>query len=338
MLGAGAAVVARHRRWLFAVARCRTHRGDVYLKRQPPMGRDARPGGVAAPAREPPGRSRRARRAGAGPRRARRPLVRGARAGRRRGRLRGRRQLGPVRERGARGGRRRRPGPAAPGRRRLPRPPPHSRRPASSSSSTRLPWSRSRPSPRSPTPGRRSPSISAARRGRATSPRRTAPSSTACARSCPGLPAGPASRRLADQQPLLLGRRGERHHRLPPGRLRAPDARPGGRGRAQLLLLEPHLGGRRHRVRSRATRRRWSAPTTPSRRSCRTSARRSPTSSRRCQFEYGISFLDYYWGVERDREKADWAWDTFVLGHARWWESGAGRDAHAAVARIAGAG
>ena len=57
-----------------------------------------------------------------------------------------------------------------------------------------------------------------------------------------------------------------------------------------------------------------------------------------CQFEYGISFLDYYWGVERDREKADWAWETFVIGHARWWESAAGRDAHAAVARIAGAG
>jgi Ser/Thr protein kinase RdoA (MazF antagonist) len=57
-----------------------------------------------------------------------------------------------------------------------------------------------------------------------------------------------------------------------------------------------------------------------------------------CQFEYGISFLDYYWGVERDREKADWAWETFVLGHARWWESRPGRDAHAAVARIAGAG
>jgi Ser/Thr protein kinase RdoA (MazF antagonist) len=57
-----------------------------------------------------------------------------------------------------------------------------------------------------------------------------------------------------------------------------------------------------------------------------------------CQFEYGISFLDYYWGVEGDHEKADWAWDTFVLGHARWWESGPGRDAHAAVARIAGAG
>ena len=36
-----------------------------------------------------------------------------------------------------------------------------------------------------------------------------------------------------------------------------------------------------------------------------------------CQFQYGISFLDYYWGVERDRPKADWAWDTFVLGHAQ---------------------
>jgi Ser/Thr protein kinase RdoA (MazF antagonist) len=46
-----------------------------------------------------------------------------------------------------------------------------------------------------------------------------------------------------------------------------------------------------------------------------------------CQFEYGISFLDYYWGVERDREKADWAWTTFVLGHARWWGSPAGRAA-----------
>jgi Ser/Thr protein kinase RdoA (MazF antagonist) len=57
-----------------------------------------------------------------------------------------------------------------------------------------------------------------------------------------------------------------------------------------------------------------------------------------CQFEYGISFLDYYWGVEHDREKADWAWETFVLGHARWWESAPGRDAHAAVARITGAG
>ncbi len=50
-----------------------------------------------------------------------------------------------------------------------------------------------------------------------------------------------------------------------------------------------------------------------------------------CQFQYGISFLDYYWGVERDREKADWAWDTFVLGHARWWRSPAGRRVHASL-------
>jgi len=50
-----------------------------------------------------------------------------------------------------------------------------------------------------------------------------------------------------------------------------------------------------------------------------------------CQFEYGISFLDYYWGVEGDREKADWAWDTFVVGHARWWCSPAGRAAAAAI-------
>jgi Ser/Thr protein kinase RdoA (MazF antagonist) len=50
-----------------------------------------------------------------------------------------------------------------------------------------------------------------------------------------------------------------------------------------------------------------------------------------CQFEYGVSFLDYYWGVERDREKADWAWETFVLGHADWWASPAGRAAAAAI-------
>jgi Ser/Thr protein kinase RdoA (MazF antagonist) len=44
-----------------------------------------------------------------------------------------------------------------------------------------------------------------------------------------------------------------------------------------------------------------------------------------CQFEYGISFLDYYWGLEQDRPKADWAWQTFVLGHARWWQGEEGR-------------
>ena len=52
-----------------------------------------------------------------------------------------------------------------------------------------------------------------------------------------------------------------------------------------------------------------------------------------CQFEYGVSFLDYYWGVERDREKADWAWETFVLGHARWWRSPAGLAAATEVRR-----
>jgi len=56
-----------------------------------------------------------------------------------------------------------------------------------------------------------------------------------------------------------------------------------------------------------------------------------------CQFEYGISFLDYYWGVERDRQKADWAWHTFVLGHAQWWASPAGRQAAAAVGWIVSA-
>ncbi len=53
-----------------------------------------------------------------------------------------------------------------------------------------------------------------------------------------------------------------------------------------------------------------------------------------CQFQYGISFLDYYWGVEHDRPKADWAWETFVLGHAQWWQSPAGRAARAALAAV----
>ncbi len=39
VLGPETDLLTRHRRWLFAVARCRTPTGDVYLKRQPPMGR-----------------------------------------------------------------------------------------------------------------------------------------------------------------------------------------------------------------------------------------------------------------------------------------------------------
>jgi Ser/Thr protein kinase RdoA (MazF antagonist) len=53
-----------------------------------------------------------------------------------------------------------------------------------------------------------------------------------------------------------------------------------------------------------------------------------------CQLEYGLSFLDYYWGVESDREKADWAWETFVLGHASWWQGRAGRAARARLETI----
>jgi Ser/Thr protein kinase RdoA (MazF antagonist) len=53
-----------------------------------------------------------------------------------------------------------------------------------------------------------------------------------------------------------------------------------------------------------------------------------------CQFEYGISFLDYYWGIESDHDKADWAWETFVLGHANWWRSAAGRAARATIEQI----
>jgi Ser/Thr protein kinase RdoA (MazF antagonist) len=56
-----------------------------------------------------------------------------------------------------------------------------------------------------------------------------------------------------------------------------------------------------------------------------------------CQFEYGISFLDYYWGIERDEEKADWAWETFVLGHALWWQSEAGQRARAGIEAICAA-
>ncbi len=53
-----------------------------------------------------------------------------------------------------------------------------------------------------------------------------------------------------------------------------------------------------------------------------------------CQFEYGISFLDYYRGIEHDQEKADWAWSTFVLGHAQWWGTPAGDEAREGIERI----
>ena len=39
VLGPGVRVTERHRRWLFAVSRCETPQGVVYLKRQPAMGR-----------------------------------------------------------------------------------------------------------------------------------------------------------------------------------------------------------------------------------------------------------------------------------------------------------
>ena len=66
----------------------------------------ARAAALAAPADQPPGRPRRAGRPGAGRDRARRAVVRAARAGGRGGHLRRRRQLGPVRlDRPRRGGR-----------------------------------------------------------------------------------------------------------------------------------------------------------------------------------------------------------------------------------------
>ena len=40
VLGSSVRVTERHRRWLFAVSRCETPDGVVYLKRQPAMGRD----------------------------------------------------------------------------------------------------------------------------------------------------------------------------------------------------------------------------------------------------------------------------------------------------------
>ena len=80
-----------------------------------------------------------------------------------------------------------------------------------------------------------------------------------------GLPRAAAARRLADQQPVLRGRPAERRHRLPPGGLRAAASRPGGRGRAQLLLLERISAGDDGHT-TCARRRSWSPPTTPSRR------------------------------------------------------------------------
>ena len=69
--------------------------------------------------------------------------------------------------------------------------------------------------------------------------------SNACAPVAADLPLVPLHGDWQTNNLFFDGRADRRDHRLPPGRLRAAAARPGGRDRAQLLLLEPDLRRRR---------------------------------------------------------------------------------------------
>ena len=130
-----------------------------------------------------------------------------------------------------------------------------------------------------------------------------------CGRISPALPERPLHGDWQTNNLFFAGDEVSGHHRLPPGRLRPARARPG--RRRSSATASSGTGSRPATTRAfdlrqaellvRSLRR-------AVRRSSRPSGRRSPTCSPACQFEYGISFLDYYWGVERDREKADWAW------------------------------
>ena len=337
MLGPGTRVLERHRRWLFAVSRCRTADGrDLYLKRQPPMGRSieqlrwqhrltnhlADRGVPAARALglveqdgfwyellEPAAGTDAY--AGADSWDPFGRDVHVAAAGEMLARLhRSRRGLlaarppatGRVR-RAARAGRAGRRGggrgalPAAPGGRRVPA----------------------------------RPGLAGARRGRLRPP---AGARRRAARAAGG---AAAARRLADQQPVLRGRPADRGDRLPPGGLRAADScRPGGGGQRNCFFWNRISAGddRAYDLCQAAVLVAAYDAVEPLAADERAAF---PDVLAACQFEYGISFLDYYWGVERDREKADWAWHTFVLGHAEWWASPAGREAAAAIGRIVSA-
>ena len=262
VLGRPVEIVSAHLRWLFAVAHCRWEGGEAIVKRQPPMGRDRRAAALAAPADQPPGRppampAVRVRRHG----RAGRALVRDRRRRPRRGRrLRRRRHVGAVPLRRPRRARRARCWPACTTPRR-------DFEPAAAAAAGRLRgaarpacgWSRRTPSPswRPPRPGGRPTTWTAARLARAPVDRglrrRVRPASRRC---CPSCRARPLHGDWQTNNLFFDGRPDQRHHRLPPGRPRAAAARPGDRGRAQLLLLEP---------RSRKAR---TTPTTSPRRAC----------------------------------------------------------------------
>ena len=319
-------IVAAHLRWLFAVAHCRWDGGEAILKRQPPMGAAAdqlrwqhrltnhlADGGIPADPRPADGRAGRA-------------LVRDRR--RRPGgrRLLGHRHVGavplapPTPPRPARCW----PGcttPPSTSRRRG-----RSRRPASWCSSTWCGWSRPTPSPSWPPPGRRSPTTwrasTGARRSTEAYADAVPPAAPGRCRSCRARAlhgdwqtnnlffdgdriSGIIDFHQADHGPrvLDLATAVERNcffwNRISEGEDDAYDL---DHARRAARCLRPRCGRCR-----------------------RPSGRRFADVLACCQFEYGISFLDYYWGIEGDREKADWAWHTFVLGHAQWWQTDAGR-------------
>ena len=57
-----------------------------------------------------------------------------------------------------------------------------------------------------------------------------------------------------------------------------------------------------------------------------------------CHAEFALSEADYFLGVLHSEEKAAMAYDGWLVGHARWFHSAAGRKLLDALRRRAGAG
>jgi Ser/Thr protein kinase RdoA (MazF antagonist) len=51
------------------------------------------------------------------------------------------------------------------------------------------------------------------------------------------------------------------------------------------------------------------------------------------QVDFALSLLTYYLTIERNEARAAWAWDVFVLGHARWHASASGQRLRADLTR-----
>lgn len=51
------------------------------------------------------------------------------------------------------------------------------------------------------------------------------------------------------------------------------------------------------------------------------------------QFDFALSEVAYFFGIEGSRQKADVAWHTFLIGHTRWFDGAEGKKLLAAIAQ-----